>query len=196
MKFEMTGFEFSEFCSQLANSHAFPRLQELEESLKTARIDLDEAIAERVETWNKYDRVYSENEVLRCTNSEVSLEIRQLKALVLQLQDKLMPNRVECSYSRAFALHRGGQKIMAIKEIRALASIGLREAKFVVEGTFMNSENYPDLANLSEIFRDMMDVETDQEVQRDRMRKLVVASADQLDSILKGTFHTETAIAA
>lgn len=195
MKFEMTGFEFSEFCAQVSNSHAFPRLQELEKQLLDARTELDDAITERVETWNKYDRVYSENEVLRRTNTEVQLEIRQLKALVLQLQDKLTPNRVESSYSRAFALRLSDQKIQAIKEIRALLNIGLKEAKDVVEGGFTDGK-HPNLVTLSQIFVNL-EKGVPSETQCGRLSTLVGnMSAAQLASILEGTFHIDTEEAA
>lgn len=188
MKFEMTGFEFSEFCAQLSKSHAFTRLEELESQLKDARSERDQAWDDKDHWQRRADQFYSENGHLKSTMEAASTEVRSLRHLVEDLRNQLVPNRIERAYSRAFALQLGGQKISAIKEIRALLNIGLKEAKDVVEGGFTDT-NHPNLVVLSKIFNDLGKA-IPQETQRVRLAPLLSVAFDDttLDSILAGNF--------
>lgn len=196
MKFEMSATEFKAFCAHIQFG---ARLPMVEAELSQVRCQLEDAHGEqrslnedRDYLSRRLERANNENDELLRVQGEVQREIRAMKAEVLTLQDKLYPFRIERSYSRAFNFQLTGQKIFAIKEIRALLNIGLKEAKDVVEGGF-NDGNHSNLITLTSIFRNLTDPVAPG-LQRDRLRSLVSeknASDETLDSILAGKFGLE-----
>jgi chromosome segregation ATPase len=192
MKFEMTTNEFSAFCAHLQQGARVPLLEgelaTVHSELDDARNSRDVANDDRNYIQRRLDRANAENDELLRTNGEVQRELRTLKAEVLQMQDNLIPNRIERAYSRAFNFQLTGQKIQSIKEVRALLNIGLKEAKDVVESTFHDT-NHPNLYTLAHIYRHLGGdpISTEQRV---RLTSLlgVVHTDEILDSILTGTF--------
>jgi hypothetical protein len=193
MKLEMNGSEFATFCSQLTNGNAFVRVHELETELSEARADNESIREDRNYYQTRAQRLGNENDDLMARNGEVQRELNAIRAEVVRLQDLLVPNRVERAYSRAFNLYLTGQKIFAIKEVRALLNIGLKEAKDVVEGNFLDA-NYALMYTLSQIFRDLGKAELG-ETQRLRLRSVVGDSVqtDDLNLILSGQFPSPAA---
>ncbi len=195
MKFDMNGPEFETFCAQLGKAHSLLQVHELETELSERRADIESIREDRNYYQNRVQHLTNENDDLLRVSGEVHRELSALKAEVLRLQDLLTPNRVERAYSRAFNFFLTGKKIYAIKEVRALLNIGLKDAKDVVEGNFLDA-NYPNLVTLMKIF---INLEKDyaSETQCGRLATLVGnLSADQLASILKGTFHNDAAAEA
>jgi hypothetical protein len=196
MKFEMSTTEFAAFCSHLQNGARVPLLErdlvDVRVELEDARNSRDVAMDDRNNIQRRLDRTNSENDDLLRINGEVQREIRALKAEVVQMQDRLVPNRLERAYSRAFHLQLVGQKIQSIKEVRALLNIGLKEAKDVVEGAFTDT-NHPNLVTLAHIYRDLGSSVHVPE-QRARLATLLGLnhSYEDLDSILAGTYGIET----
>jgi ribosomal protein L7/L12 len=151
---------------------------------------VEDAIGSRVAAWRQADSANEENAELRQSKNDLTREISQLRAVVKDLQDKLVPFRLERAYSRAFNLLLTGQKIFSIKEVRAMLNIGLREAKDVVEGVFTDT-NHPNLIALSNIFK-VLGKDNVRDDQHGRLAQLLGnVSPEDMDSILAGMYHTK-----
>lgn len=188
MKFDMNSAEFASFCAQLASGSAAVRVHELETELSEAHADNVSIREDRAYYQERCELLGAKNDELLCNNDAVAGELRDLRRLVKDLQDELNPYRKEHALSIAFRHMLDGHKIFAIKEIRSLFNLGLKEAKDVVEGAFPGP-NQTELVCLSTIFRHLGDALHLPE-QRSRLASLVSAvPPGALDAILAGKFH-------
>ena len=196
MNLEINGSEFDTFCSQISNGNAFVRVHELETELSESRADNESIREDRNYYRARAQRLGNENDDLLARNGEVQRELSAIRAEVVRLQDLLVPNRVERAFSRTFELFRTGTKIPAIKELRAILNVGLKEAKDCIEGNCTDIR-FPELVALSLIFRDIGYSPGSYviEAQRERLYSVLgqnVQTAD-MDLILNGTYHTTPA---
>lgn len=194
MKFEMTTNEFKSFCAQLAvGETAAHRVDSLEIELSEIRSERDDAQGDRNYLQRRLDAAQSDNDSLVTAREIVSRELRELKLEVLRLQDQLIPFKKERHLSKIFQAFTTGQKIYAIKELRELYRLGLREAKDIVEGVSPKDgtvapEIYRELSELALIFQEYHTAPTD--VQRERLRPFVkVETSVEITSILIGNFQ-------
>lgn len=200
MKLEMNSAEATVLFTSVANAS---RLTELERLLAEAREERDDARRERRQAWERQDELYRSLEAEKSKSREVQYEISSLKREVLRLIEEAKPHNRERRVSKMFDLYRSGNKVPAIKAVRSLLNLGLKEAKDVVEGAFQN-EAYPRETALCNVFKGITTGATPLSDLRTELVKtglvdgLVGASGGlaggdeltaDLNSILQGAFH-------
>lgn len=202
MKFDMSASEFQEFSAALALAEVArvsKMFAEREVSLQTR---LDQVVSERDNAWDERDGARSalrdanvDVKYLRSDNEDYMRQLRStrdelnaLRAEVAQLR-LLAPNRKENGLSMAFEMFASGPtgKIGAIKQIRELFQLGLKEAKDLVDGVFVN-HNYPEQVGISRAFQayNADDLKPAMEFLQPHFDK----SPAELHAILRGKFHT------
>jgi hypothetical protein len=149
MKIELNTLEATDLFTQLAQ---VSKVNELEAELATLRIDLENAHASRRDAWARNDRLESETYELRQNNENMRREVASIKREIQDMIDRATPNYKERQVSKMFALYRSGQTIYAIKAVRTLLNLGLKEAKEIVEGTFQNGNMLPAF-DLCQVFK-------------------------------------------
>lgn len=201
MKFQMSAEEFATFGKTCAAA-AIASLT-VEHQLKLAELnnELEDMRHERAASWDQTDSLRSDLRAAQRESENKNYEMSRLRDQVDILQarirelESLIPNRKERGLSEMFALHASGQKIQAIKKLRELEGIGLKEAKDAVEGAF-SDHKYPRLVAISQVCGAY---HTSTIEHLTRLLKPTVNSdltEGDLMLIVTGKFHQTTAVAA
>lgn len=149
MKIELNTHEATDLFTQLAQAS---KVTELEAELASVRIDLENADRSRRDAWQRNERLESETYELRRNCENMRSEVASIKREIQDMIDRATPNYKERQVSKMFALYRSGQTIYAIKEVRTLLNLGLKEAKDIVEGVFQNG-NMPQAFALCNVIK-------------------------------------------
>lgn len=189
MKLEMNSAEATALFAGVANA---TRITELERDLVTAREERDDARRERGQAWERQDELYRSLETERSKNREVQREISSLRDEIQRMIDDAKPFKKERGFSKMFRQFHDGEKIQAIKTLRETLQIGLREAKYTVDGE-LTDVNYPDLVKLSTVFKGLFGCD-DAEKRAARIVTLAgllsnTLTTEQVEYVLDGNFH-------
>ncbi len=197
MKLEMNSAEATALFTGIAQAS---RVTELEEQLRVVRSDLESTETSRQSAWNEHDKARNElYELQRNTRDEIA----SLKREVERLLDLSKPFPKERKLSVMFQHYRSGQTIYAIKALREALSLGLKEAKDIVEGTFTDGTR-PQLFSLSNVFKGIRNNGTSDDLRTDLVKSGAVDElvgkragisggetlTNELNGILHGEFHS------
>lgn len=135
MKLDMSAAEFSSLFALFAGAASPEQRRTLEARVQDLRDEQTRLEASNNEAWSEVRKGNQRSYDLERQNSNLTREVETLKARIEQTIEKVRPDAKERQISKMFRVFLDGNKIQAIKAMRELLNLGLREAKLVVEGT-------------------------------------------------------------